>query len=138
MPKKTDERLEQLKIAHETQEMMIRLIKDLGFEPPPKICQHQETNGEKAATVRDEKLNAIYHGYTVMLEDRDKYKIEIDALVARDAEMLCKSEKESSAKASKRRARRRGNPWDRPKRRRRQPKSTKEQQSNSSLSNEVV
>lgn len=135
-----DERLEQLKIAHETLEMMIQLIKDLGFKPPLEISQYQGTNAEKATTLYDEKLMGVYQGYASMLEDREKLKIKIDSLTAQNVEILDAAGKNGSAKkkASTRRAKRRGDPWDRPRKRRRQPKVGKEQISNSLLSSEIV
>lgn len=149
MPKKTDERLEELEVVHGTLEMMIQLIKDLGFEPPPKISQYQGINGAKAATPHDERLNSIYKGYAGMLEDRERLKIKIDVLTAQNAEMACTAGKKSVAeepsdshsqqnKASSRREKRRGNPWDRPKKRRRQPTIKKDTISKSPLSNEVL
>jgi hypothetical protein len=147
MPKKTNERLEQLKMAHETLEMMIQLIKDLGFEPPLEISQYQGTNAEKAATLHDERLIGIYQGYASMLEEREKFKFKIDLWVAQDAEILGVAEKNASIKeesgtlqkkASTRRAKRRGDPWDRPRKRRRQPKVGKESIAKSPLSSEIV
>ncbi|PNP41668.1 hypothetical protein TGAMA5MH_06455 [Trichoderma gamsii] len=142
MPKKTNERLEQLKMAHETLEMMIQLIKVLGFEPLLEISQYQETNAKKAAIHHGEKLVGIYQGYASMLEEREKYKTKIDSLAAPNAEILGAAEKIASTKdhsglqgkkASTRRAKRRGDPWDRPRKRRRQPKVGKEQISKSPL-----
>ncbi|KAL6893306.1 hypothetical protein GGI43DRAFT_386546 [Trichoderma evansii] len=142
MPKKTNERLEELKIVHETLEMMIQLIKDLGFEPPPDVSPYQGTTGDKAATLYGERLNDIYQGYATMLEDRERFKIKIDTFTAQNAEMPCTDKKKSSdphqKTASKRRAKRRGNPWDRPKKRQRQPNLKEEKVSKSPLSNEIV
>lgn len=128
--------------------MMIQLIKDLGFEPPLEISQHQGTTGATAATLHDEKLNDIYQGYAVMLENREKLRIKIDEVVAQDAEILCAAEKKKSSikeqsgpqqkKESNRRAKKRGNPWDRPKKRQQQPNIKKERISTSPLSNEIV
>ncbi|KAH8131561.1 hypothetical protein LI328DRAFT_160951 [Trichoderma asperelloides] len=149
MPKRTDERLEELEVVHETLEMMIQLIKDLGFEPPPKISQYQGPNGAKAASPHDERLNGIYEGYASMLENRERLKIKIYSLTAQNAEMACTVGKKSVAeepsdshsqqnKASSRRAKRRGDPWDRPKKRRRQLTIKQEKISKSPLSNEFV
>lgn len=142
MPKKTNERLEELEIVHETLEMMIQLIKDLGFEPPPDVSPYQRINGEKAATLYGERLNDIYQGYATMLENRERYKVEIDAFTAQNAESPCTDMKKSSCPqqktASKRRAKRRVNPWDRPKRRQRQPNLRGDKASKSPLSNEIV
>jgi hypothetical protein len=147
MPKKTNERLEELKIVHETLEMMIQLIKNLGFEPPPITSQYKGTHGAKAATFDDEKLITIYQGYASMLEDRERFKMKIDLLTAQNAEILGVAEKKASAKepsrlqqknASNRRAKRRGNPWDRPKKRQRLSNNGKRQTSKSPLSSEIV
>ncbi|KAL6790224.1 hypothetical protein GGI42DRAFT_219264 [Trichoderma sp. SZMC 28013] len=130
MPKKTDERLEELKLIHETLEMMIQLIKDLGFEPPPQISQHEGANREKTAAVYGDELNNIYQAYVAMHEDKERLKIKLDTLMTQNAEILCASREKSSVKeelgpqqkkASNRRAKRKSNPWGRPKRRRRQP-----------------
>lgn len=144
MPIKKDERLEELEIAQETLEtleMMIQLIKALGFEPPSTISQRQGTTGAKAVTLQEEKLNNIYQGYASMLEDREKQKIKIDSLVAQNAKMRGTAKEPSGSqqkKASSRRAKRRGNPWDRPRKRQRQPNHEKKQLSKSPLSNEIV
>ncbi|KAK1252472.1 hypothetical protein MKX08_003659 [Trichoderma sp. CBMAI-0020] len=123
MPKKTDDRLEKLKLVHETLEMMIKLLKDLGFEPPLEISQYQGTNTEKAATLDNERLLSIYQGYASLLKDREKYQLEIDSLVAQNAEKLAAAVKNGPAKkkATTKRTKRRGGPWARPRKRRRQP-----------------
>lgn len=146
MPKKTNERLEELEIAHETLEMMIQLIKDLGFEPPFETAQYQGTNARKAATLHDERVIGIYQGYISILEEKEKLKIKIDSLMAQSAEILGAAEKSSikgqsspqQKKAITRKAKRKGDPWDRPRKRRRQPKVGKEQTSKSPLSSEIV
>lgn len=146
MPKKTNERLEELKIAHETLEMMIQLIKDLGFEPPLETSQYQETIARKAATLHDERLIGIYQGYASMFEEKERLKIKINSLIAQDAEILGAAEKKASAKEQsgpqqkktmRRRAKRRGDPWDLPRKRRRQLEFGKEKISKSPLSSEI-
>lgn len=118
-------------MAHETLEMMIQLIKDLGFlgsEPPLETSQYQGTNAMKVATLHDERLIDIYQGYASMVEESKKLKIKIDSLTAQDAKLLCATEKNASAKEQSRpqqkktvtrKAKRRGDPWDRPRKRRR-------------------
>ncbi|KAL7894580.1 hypothetical protein HDV63DRAFT_413978 [Trichoderma sp. SZMC 28014] len=126
MPKKTNERLEQLKLAHGTLEMMIQLIKDLKFEPPLESSQYQGTNATKAATLHDERI-VIYQGYASLLQETAKFKSKIDALESEIAEILGAAEKNVCAteqsglqqKKKIRKAKRRGDPWNKPRKRRR-------------------
>jgi hypothetical protein len=128
MPKRVDEELEALHIMHQTLQMMLQLMKDLGFEPSD-VHEHQGMNRTKAATIQDERTDKLYQGYAEMLEQQEKLKIKIDTLMAKNEELLlsgagtagnlaAKGQLDPQGKkANNRKTKRRGNIRARPKRR---------------------
>lgn len=116
MRKKTDERLEPTQIMHETLQMMLQLMKVLGFAPP-NVHQDQgaEIDETGSANIRDERIANIYKGYYDMVEHKNRLEGILDSLERQNAEWLEQSDRQKTAHTRKP-PRRKGNKWTRPKR----------------------